>query len=54
MMNNYFIFGGVRRDVFDLEDIEKFLDILPEKIKDYNKIITENPIFRKEPKEKVF
>lgn len=47
MMNNYFIFGGVRRDVFDLEDIKKFLDILPDKIKDYNKIITENPIFRK-------
>ncbi len=47
MMNNYFVFGGVRRDVFDLDDIENFLDILPEKIEDYNKIITENPIFRK-------
>ena len=46
MMNNYFVFGGVRRDIFDLEDIEYFLKILPEKINDYEKIITDNPIFR--------
>ena len=46
MMNNYFVFGGVRRDIFDLEDVENFLKILPEKIKDYEKIITDNPIFR--------
>lgn len=45
MMNNYFVFGGVRRDVFDLCDIENFLEILPDKIKDYERIITENPIF---------
>lgn len=45
MMNNYFVFGGVRRDIFDLEDVEEFLNILPEKVNDYEKIITENPIF---------
>ena len=46
MMNNYFVFGGVRRDVFDLEDVEEILNLLPKKIKDYERIITENPIFR--------
>ena len=45
MMNNYFVFGGVRRDVFDIGDVEEFLKLLEEKIKDYEKIITENPIF---------
>ena len=46
MMNNYFVFGGVRRDIFDLEDAEKILNILPEKVDDYERIITENPIFK--------
>lgn len=46
MMNNYFVFGGVRRDVFNLEDVENILNILPEKVDDYEKIITENPIFK--------
>lgn len=45
MMNNYFVFGGVRRDIFDTDDIEAFLEILSKKIKDYNRIITDNPIF---------
>lgn len=45
MMNNYFVFGGVRHDIFDTEDIGDFLDILSVKIKDYEKIIDENPIF---------
>jgi NADH-quinone oxidoreductase subunit D len=45
MMNNYFVFGGVRRDIFDLEDVEEILNLLPKKIKDYERIITENPIF---------
>ena len=52
MMNNYFVFGGVRRDIFDLEDVEKILMILPEKIKDYERIITENPIFLQRTKNK--
>lgn len=46
MMNNYFVFGGVRRDIFDLEDVEESLKILSHKIKDYEKIIDGNPIFR--------
>ncbi len=45
MMNNYFVFGGVRHDIFDLDDVEEFLKILQNKIQDYNKIITDNPIF---------
>ena len=39
MMNNYFVFGGVRRDIFNLEDVENILNILPEKVDDYEKII---------------
>jgi len=46
MMNNYFIFGGVRHDIFNLEDVENIIKILPSKLKDYKKIITENPIFK--------
>lgn len=47
MMNNYFVFGGVRHDIFALEDIENILAILEKKIPDYEKLITENPIFIK-------
>lgn len=46
MMNNYFVFGGVRRDIFDLEDVEAIIKVLPDKLKDYENIITENPIFK--------
>ena len=46
MMNNYFVFGGLRRDIFDTDDIEEFLKILPAKIKDYESIIDKNPIFQ--------
>ena len=45
MMNNYFVFGGVRNDVFDLDDVENILKILDKKIIDYENIITKNPIF---------
>jgi NADH-quinone oxidoreductase subunit D len=45
MMYNYLVFGGVRKDIEYLEDIEEIIKILPEKIKDYEKIITDNPIF---------
>lgn len=45
MMNNYFVFGGVRRDIFDLEDVENILKTLDKKVLDYERIITENPIF---------
>ena len=52
MMNNYFVFGGVRRDVFDLEDVENILKTLDKKVSDYEKIITENPIFLQRTKGK--
>ena len=45
MMYNYFVFGGVRKDIEYLEDIEEIIKIIPEKLKDYEKIITDNPIF---------
>ena len=45
MMNNYFVFGGLRRDIFDLDDVENILKILDKKVLDYEKIITKNPIF---------
>ena len=45
MMYNYFVFGGVRKDIDYLEDIEEIIKILPSKINDYEKIITDNPIF---------
>lgn len=45
MMYNYFVFGGVRHDIDFLEDVEEIISVLPEKINDYEKIITENPIF---------
>ena len=45
MMYNYFVFGGVRRDISNLEDVEEILKVLPDKLEDYEKIITENPIF---------
>lgn len=52
MMYNYFVFGGVRKDIEYLEDIEEILKTLPSKINDYEKIITDNPIFIKRTKEK--
>ena len=52
MMNNYFVFGGVRRDVFDLDDVENILKILDKKVTDYENIITENPIFLQRTKGK--
>lgn len=45
MMYNYFVFGGVRRDIDFLEDVEEILSILPSKLDDYEKLIEENPIF---------
>ena len=45
MMYNYFVFGGIRHDISYLEDVEEIVKILPKKINDYEKIITNNPIF---------
>lgn len=45
MMYNYFVFGGVRYDIEFIDDIKQIIKVLPEKLDDYEKIITENPIF---------
>lgn len=47
MMYNYFTFGGVRHDIPKelLDDISSFVKDMPECIKDYENIITTNPIF---------
>ncbi len=45
MMYNYFVFGGVRHDIFDLDEVENISKIIKSKIKDYEDLITENPIF---------
>ena len=50
MMYNYFVFGGVRKDIDYLEDIEEIINILPSKINDYERIITDNPIFLRRTK----
>ena len=52
MMYNYFVFGGVRRDIDFLEDVEEIISVLPEKLNDYEKIITQNPIFIRRTKNK--
>lgn len=47
MMYNYFIFGGVRFDVTQewLNKVLSFVNKMPNAISDYEKIITNNPIF---------
>lgn len=47
MMYNYYNFGGVRHDVSNdwLKKVNDYIKIMPEKIQDYENIITENPIF---------
>ena len=47
MMYNFHVFGGVKRDLGEeiLSEIEKFLEIFPEKFSEYESILTDNPIF---------
>lgn len=52
MMYNYFVFGGVRRDIDYLEDIEEIVKILPSKLNDYEKLITDNIIFERRTRNK--
>ena len=52
MMNNYFVYGGIRRDISDLEDVKNILKVLPKKLVDYENIITNNPIFLQRTKDK--
>ena len=51
LMYNYFNFGGVRKDIDFTEDIEEILNVLPKKLEDYEKIITDNPIFTERTKD---
>lgn len=54
MMYNYFVFGGVRFDVTNdwLDKVLNYVENLPKAISDYEKIITENPIFTQRTKNK--
>lgn len=47
MMYNYYTFGGVRHDIPTdwLDKVAEFVKIMPQKIQDYENIITNNPIF---------
>lgn len=47
MMYNYYTYGGVRHDVTNnwLNKVFSFVDKMPQKIDDYENIITNNPIF---------
>ena len=45
MMYNYFVFGGVRKEIDFLSEVDEILNTLPSKIDEYEKIITDNPIF---------
>lgn len=46
LMYNYFVFGGVREDVFDLDNVCEILDVITEKLPDYYNLIEANPIFK--------
>ena len=52
MMYNYFVFGGIRHDINYLKDIEDIIKTIPSKLDDYEKIITNNPIFIRRTKYK--
>lgn len=45
MMYNYFVFGGVRHYNIELKEVEILILYLSEKIEEYEKLISENPIF---------
>ena len=52
MMYNYFVFGGISHDINYLKDIEDIIKTIPSKLDDYEKIITNNPIFIRRTKYK--
>lgn len=45
MMYNYFVFGGVRHNNLNLEEVERIIELIYDKIDEYENIISENPIF---------
>jgi len=48
MMHNYYIFGGVRHDISDdiLKDTREFLEFFLKMMNEYDKTITNNPLFQ--------
>lgn len=49
MMTSYFRVGGVAREPYSdfFGDCRRFLDAFPEKVNDYEELLTDNPIFRR-------
>jgi NADH-quinone oxidoreductase subunit D len=49
MMTSYFRVGGVAREPYAefYDDCRQFLDAFPEKVDDYEELLTDNPIFRR-------
>ena len=45
LMYNYFVFGGVRQDIEYIEEIRPIITTVVEKLDDYEKLLTDNPIF---------
>lgn len=45
MMYNYFTFGGIKHSNINLEEVEELIPYLSTKIEEYEKLISENPIF---------
>ncbi len=45
MMYNYFVFGGVRHDIEYVNEIMPIVKTIVEKLDDYEKLLTDNPIF---------
>lgn len=45
MMYNYFVFGGVRHYNIELDEVERLITYLSQKIEEYEVLISDNPIF---------
>jgi len=45
MMYNYFTFGGVRHDIPFFDDVQSIINTIGDKIGDYERLLSENPIF---------
>lgn len=52
MMYNFTVPGGIRKDIENIDDVKEILSVIPKKIKDYERIITNNPIFLTRTKNK--
>lgn len=50
MMYNYFTFGGVRHYNLELDEVERIIKLISQKIDEYETLITNNPIFHSRTK----